>query len=234
MKKFTQEDLLKMRFAMGITKEHMSDEEFAIFLQGANKNGNVNVGFTNGLSVSTIQRELNKDSESAVFFMPFQYDDVMNFNIKPIDKLFKVADAIRKPLYQKILISFNGFDNDRRELYEIDEAKKYIKKLVTKRPQLLYYINMEACYDFLFACLADEIMTIRNTEDTLSSHELYKKYTQNGLEIPRYKTRLTVKTDTIESVSNRLTDYGIKVNDVQGVAKIIKLIDSVFPSDRRI
>jgi len=39
--------------------------------------------------------------------------------------------------------TITGYDADKRELWEIPEVKKYITKLLNKKPQILYYLDLK-------------------------------------------------------------------------------------------
>lgn len=69
-----------------------------------------------------------------------------------LEHLRKNSDKSRK----KLMITFDGYDNDKREVYEIDEIKKYVAKVFEQNHDLFYYLTSLANNDsILLACLGD-------------------------------------------------------------------------------
>lgn len=69
-----------------------------------------------------------------------------------LEHLRKNSDKSRK----KLMITFDGYDNDKREVYEIDEIRKYVAKVFEQNHDLFYYLTSLANNDaILLACLGN-------------------------------------------------------------------------------
>lgn len=79
-------------------------------------------------------------------------DDVCAGNVSEVkeflDSLIESEVAARIQ-FQSIEISFNGYDEDPREVFEIDEIRDFVRKLDLEFPYWLYFMNPS--YPGLFA-----------------------------------------------------------------------------------
>ena len=92
-------------------------------------------------------------------------DDIESVDTKPIEQFFRrieSSDSLCRKFQGKVEISISGFDNDRRELWEIREVRRWYKKANQKINWLFFCNTEEPAYGFktYFACLSD---TKRNT-----------------------------------------------------------------------
>lgn len=72
--------------------------------------------------------------------------------LREFEKLSKKKGAFRS----RIIMTFNGYDFDPREVYQIPEIRKWTSRLLTNVPHLFYFLSSEAyCIRIFFLCLAD-------------------------------------------------------------------------------
>ena len=78
---------------------------------------------------------------------------------KEIESTNLILEHLRKNTIKsrkKLMITFDGYDNDKREVYEIDEIRKYVQKVFEQNNDLFYYITSLANNNsILLACLGD-------------------------------------------------------------------------------
>ncbi len=78
---------------------------------------------------------------------------------KDIFALNQILKSLRKDLiksYGKAMIIFDGYDNDQREIYEIQEIREYVKKLFDENNDLFYFITkIGSLNKVILACISD-------------------------------------------------------------------------------
>ena len=60
------------------------------------------------------------------------------------DRFLKVIKALNQRSdkgYQSLMLSVDGFKGNSRELYEIEEFRRYVNLLINQVPQILFYIH---------------------------------------------------------------------------------------------
>jgi len=83
-----------------------------------------------------------KDFDCIVILIPksvVEQQD-LDFTISGLEKLLVDEETIRKSK-NKLTVGFDGYDDDPRELYEIDEVKDYIQAITVKFPYWLYFCS---------------------------------------------------------------------------------------------
>lgn len=84
-------------------------------------------------------------------------NDISNVKKVLADTLKRDNDEIRH-LKGKFTIMVSGYDGDKRELFEIDEFRKWARKLVSNNPECIYYFDTKSVKLLIAACLnADPI-----------------------------------------------------------------------------
>ena len=60
-----------------------------------------------------------------------------------LDKVLPMIDdpSVTKALQGNVIFTVSGYDNDPRELYEIDPVKRYFKQLVKEWPFILHFLD---------------------------------------------------------------------------------------------
>lgn len=72
--------------------------------------------------------------------------------LREFEKLAKKKSAFRS----RIILTFNDYDFDPREVYQIQEIRKWTSRLLTNVPHLFYFLSSEGyCIRIFFLCLAD-------------------------------------------------------------------------------
>lgn len=70
--------------------------------------------------------------------------DFENLNINQIPEFFSRLKATKELAYHclgRIEIGFHGYDEDNRELYEIEQFRKYISAVVPLVPELFFFVR---------------------------------------------------------------------------------------------
>ena len=76
-----------------------------------------------------------------VLILEVSKEEVVNLQF---DKLLNGIKEVEEGLtmgFASILFSIKGYDDDPRELYEIDKVRRFYTRLIKKVPHFLYYVN---------------------------------------------------------------------------------------------
>ncbi len=84
--------------------------------------------------------------ESPCIYLIIDKSDVKEMNIQRIRDFFdrlRVTKELALECHGKIAISFHGYDDDPRELFEIKEVRQYSKDLFNELPEFFFFIRTE-------------------------------------------------------------------------------------------
>lgn len=83
-------------------------------------------------------------------------EEIITQDIKRINEYLRRLRANLLNSCGKMMITFDGYDNDAREVYEIEEIRNYVKKLFNKNKDLFYYITtIDQNNKLILACLSN-------------------------------------------------------------------------------
>lgn len=132
-------------------------------------------------------------------------EDLIRKRYTNFERILKVLQNAGKKSREKLMITFDGYDNDDREIYLIPEVREFVKYFYDKCNYLFYFITHEAHNrGIIFACIND-----------------VKSYKENG------KSEVTLEIVFNEAIVtktiNAILRYGTSQNDLD---ETIKLLDS--------
>jgi len=106
-------------------------------------------------------------------------DDVthLSINKREVDKLdftdilrlIEISDEQGKLGFRSLTISFDGYDDDKRMVFEIPEIRKYVSELFERVPHLLFHIDSFNQSDqMLIMCISDIAYVCKGEKMSLS------------------------------------------------------------------
>lgn len=148
-------------------------------------------------------RSVDDIRESEIIFYSVSKRELTEKDYTRIEKSIKMLNNAGKIAKGKMLLTFDGFDNDEREIYEIPEIREYVKNIWKKCKHLFYFLTgIDNNRAIIFACLNDFEHFHRIGEVNTQLHIIYNQ---------------EIKQKTIDA----MLKYGLKINDVEGVRRII-------------
>src|SRR5574344_1844500 len=112
----------------------------------------------------------------------------IKFNLELLTKTGKKAR-------EKLLFTFDGYDNDKREIYMIPEIREFVKNIWKEYKHFFYFLTpIDNNRSVIFACINNFKSIQRNNEDHVELEILYDE---------------TIKRETVKSMQ----EYGEKIND---------------------
>ena len=74
-------------------------------------------------------------------FLELRKDEIRYLKFDRFLKVIKALNQRSDKGYQSLMLSVDGFKGNSRELYEIEEFRRYVNLLINQVPQILYYIH---------------------------------------------------------------------------------------------
>ena len=103
----------------------------------------------------------------------------------------------------KLMLTFNGFDDDKREIYEIKEIREYVRNIYKKYKYMFYFLtNLDNNRSVIFACLNDYFSEYNNKKTKVQLAIVCNEELRNEI---------------IEST----LDYGLLLDDVEETQRIL-------------
>lgn len=153
--------------------------------------------------------------------------EVMHSNHKSVVEIYKIFDRHPKEYRQHTSLSFSGYDNDYREIYEIPEIRKWMQKFVRLVPHFMYYIDPKLdLLQPLIACIGD-IIDVRYKGPRMDLYEL-QDYIKRGGKATNFHINFSINSELILIIRKGLKNFGEKTGDVWGAHETIKYFDNFF------
>lgn len=129
--------------------------------------------------------------------------EVINNNFDKIKRSIAILNKAKKWAKCKIMLTFDEYEDDQREIYEIPEIRKYVKKIWEECNHIFYFLTtIEHNNSVIYACINDFESVKINGINKTALHILENE---------------KIRKNTIESMAK----YGVLINDVDGVREIL-------------
>ena len=74
-------------------------------------------------------------------FLELRKDEIRYLKFDRFLKVIKALNQRSDKGYQSLMLAVDGFKGNSRELYEIEEFRRYVNLLINQVPQILFYIH---------------------------------------------------------------------------------------------
>ena len=153
----------------------------------------MSVIFSNNINIKMLECE---DINFIVYSVT--KEEVVMKNTEGIDKCIETLRMNLDKSYNKLMITFDGYDYDSREIYEIEEIRNYVSKVFNKNNDIFYFItDFSQNNKILLACISD-----------------FKQIKERGSHIVnvQYKVDLELKDKILEGILVNVKDDTEKLN----------------------
>lgn len=155
-------------------------------------------------------------------------EDVESENVTNLERVLEKFEKVGKQARGKLMILFM-YDEDPREIYEIPEIRKWLRKALRRNPHLFYWVSnnyLQNNAEMLLASLSEDITAVRLGalgNKTLSDW-FDEGYSYN--ELPQNIIHFKLPDSMIEMIEDGLAKYGLfKMNDSrENINAVIKNI----------
>lgn len=129
--------------------------------------------------------------------------------------------------FQRVAISFYGYDNTSVELWEMPEVRAWCQKLVNKIPYIFYYIENEyfQTQQTLMICLNDYESVFLGQQK--SPEEYYKEGVELE-ELPQHKIKIHVHRKSMHEMYKEIRKHAKELKKPQNAIKLISEMSQLY------
>ena len=148
-------------------------------------------------------KNINEVKNADIIFFSVSKRELLNKDYTRIENNIRVLNNAGKLAKGKIMLTFDGFDFDKREIYEIPEIREYVKNVWDKCKHIFYFLTaLDNNRSIIFACLNNFECFSRIGDIIRQLHIIFDE---------------EIKNETIDG----MLKFGLKINDVEDVRRII-------------
>jgi len=138
-----------------------------------------------------------------MIFYPISKDEIINKDYTRILKTLEILKKAGKDAKGKLWLTFDGYENDPREIYEIDEIRDFVRYIYNQYNFIFYFLtHLDNNRAVIFACINDFRSSKKNGEPNVNLEIIFDE---------------NIKQKTVNAIVN----YGYKVNDLDGARRVI-------------
>lgn len=98
----------------------------------------------------------NNNLNQFIFIHNITKEEIETQDTERINQVIKILRVDLKHSYNTLMTLFEGCKEDTREIYEIQEIRNYVRKMLNENKDLFYYLtNIDNCNKILLTCMAD-------------------------------------------------------------------------------
>jgi hypothetical protein len=160
-------------------------------------------------------------------FMHVEREIVEKGSTFEVGKFIKSAEksGMVYDFFQTLTITFNGYDDDVRELYEIKEVRDWTRKVINTYPQLFYYLN---------CTFEAHLILLKNYFDLETAYygkrkTLWEHIKDNA--IPQYNIQLNPNPQELHTIITKTVQYANKHKNPLGGRFVLFELMKVFGVD---
>lgn len=141
--------------------------------------------------------------ESDIILYAVSKLEVENKDLQRLSNNLEILKQAGKDAKGKLFLTFDGYDNDEREVYMIPEIRSFVKTIWKKYKYLFYFLTaIENNRSIIFACIND-FKACQNKDNK----KCYLEIIYND----------EIKKQTIDA----MIKHGIIINDIEGVQRVL-------------
>ena len=150
--------------------------------------------------------------------------EVETKNISRLYKTLKILDK-KGNACSTVIFCFDGYDHDRREIFEILEIRQWVKIAFHKIPHLLYYCerNLQEGIENMLSLLLDG-----ETFQKGDKVNAYEAVARGWHKEKRIVSILTLNNKKWNNMKAEIRKHGIKHNALEEAQKNIEKVESIF------
>jgi hypothetical protein len=157
---------------------------------------------------------------------------VENNSLLAMERQLESLSDSGKNSFQSMVIEFDGYNDERDQIYEIPSVRKWVYEVFMLCPHLLYFVSHYLdSHLVLLACLGD-VETSWSGPPTLTPREYLRAGIDPVIEAPRRKYEIRLADDTYARMALSLQHYGRLIGDPEGASVIITMINTVTHRDQ--
>lgn len=132
--------------------------------------------------------------------------EIENKDLQRLSNSLEILKQAGKDAKGKLFLTFDGYDNDEREVYMIPEIRSFVKTIWEKYKYLFYFLTaFDNNRSIIFACI-NNFEALQNKDTGVVELQIIHNYEIN---IP---------------IIAAMKDFGKSINDIEGAINIVQTI----------
>lgn len=170
--------------------------------------------------------------DHTLFVFSVERDHVEKKFYKPVKEFIKTLDRLGPLAVQNAAITFDGYEDDPRELSEIDEVRAYIRRLFNDHPHLFLYMSFQMeIPQYMIPCLGDFYSIYKG--EKLTKEQIIRMHLENK-EVPQIEYHVHIPEANVRRMQQATAKRAAKYGMDELAAEITKWMDPFKqPLDRR-
>ena len=144
--------------------------------------------------------------EANLFFFSVSKKEVTNKDYKRIINSLEILKEAGTEAKRKLFLVFDGYNDDKREIYEIPEIRDFVKDIYNKYKYLFYFLTtLDNNRSIIYACI-NNIEIIHNNNN------------------PIVKFRIILNKEIERETTNAMLEYGTQIGETEMQREIFTFI----------
>ena len=156
-----------------------------------------------------------------LMILEIRKENLIKKDLKPLTEFLSTLEENSKIFFKKGHITFGGYDDDVREIYEIPEIRDWCLKAIKKYPYLFYFIEdkLEGQKNIIICIANIQAFQAGPRKSILQWHKEGFNTTDDNF--PKISIKVDLPPVLFNKISLGLMEFGEKINDVKRAEKII-------------
>lgn len=144
--------------------------------------------------------------EANLFFFSVSKKEVISKDYKRIINSLEILKETGREAKRKLFLVFDGYNDDKREIYEIPEIRDFVKDIYNKYKYLFYFLTtLDNNRSIIYACI-NNLEIIHNNNN------------------PIVKFRIILNKEIERETTNAMLEYGTQIGETEMQREIFTFI----------
>lgn len=148
-------------------------------------------------------RNVEQVKNATILVYAVSKEEIINKKYTRLLNSLNILKLSGKHAKEKLMLTFDGYDDDKREIYMIPEVREYVKYIYEKYNYIFYFLtSLDNNRSIIYACIND-FRSIQNKNENFTRLEI----------ISNKETR----NKTVDA----MLQYGIDIGDIDDIKRIL-------------
>lgn len=153
--------------------------------------------------IKDVIEDTEQVKKSNLFLYAVSKREVKNKDFSRLRNNLEILKKSGKDAKGKLYLSFDGYDNDKREVYMIPEIREFVKTIWQEYKYLFYFLTLlDNNRTTIYACLND-----------------FKAYQYMNEKVCKFK--IIQKEEIRKQTIDAMRKYGLIIDDVDGIQEVL-------------
>ncbi|MBX9158556.1 hypothetical protein ACTFR8_23455 [Bacillus cereus group sp. MYBK15-3] len=142
-----------------------------------------------------------------LYLFPVAKKEVKKLDILRLLSAIRHMETMQDNGFQKLMITFSGWDDNPNDIYEIPEIRAWVKMVVERMPHIFYFITDIEKMNSLVACCYFDVL-VHHEGEKLTEKEWAERGQFTVDSRPTNRIAITWDKEKLAKIHKGLLDYG--------------------------